>query len=405
MPQPSAVASRRALSGVPASAPSQGSPTGSARTAIQTRRPRRRAARAERATLFRARPERPMTDEQRPTTDPLTPADRTMNPYAPYQSIAEPAAPRTPVEPVSPLTPPGSAVSAPFASDTSRTAVVPPDPSLETPRRARRVRAGGMLGIASVVLLSAMLAAGGTAALVAGPLPSAPSPAPTGAPAVAAAASSAAPAPELTDVVAEVRDSVVTITSEAFSSRGFAQIPSSGVGSGVILTSDGYILTNRHVVSGSQSLTVELADQRQFPATIVRESDDKDLALIKIDATGLSPAVIGDAGKLQVRQTVIAIGSPLGTFTETVTKGILSATGRTVTVRDEQTGRPETLTGLLQTDAAINPGNSGGPLLDANGRVVGINTAVSTEAEGLGFAIPISDAASLIAQAAGAPQS
>ena len=88
-----------------------------------------------------------------------------------------------------------------------------------------------------------------------------------------------------------------------------------------------------------------------------------------------------------------------------MTKGILSATGRTITVQDEQTGRPETLTGLLQTDAAINPGNSGGPLLDANGRVIGINTAVSTDAEGLGFAIPISDAASLIAQAAGAPQS
>jgi S1-C subfamily serine protease len=150
---------------------------------------------------------------------------------------------------------------------------------------------------------------------------------------------------------------------------------------------------------------VELNDERQFPATIVRESDDKDLALIKIDATGLKPAVIGDSNNLQVGQTVIAIGSPLGTFTETVTKGILSATGRTITVRDEQTGRPDTLTGLLQTDAAINPGNSGGPLLDANGRVIGINTAVSTDAEGLGFAIPISDAASLIAQASGAPQS
>ena len=102
---------------------------------------------------------------------------------------------------------------------------------------------------------------------------------------------------------------------------------------------------------------------------------------------------------VQVGQTVIAIGSPLGTFTETVTKGILSATGRTITVRDETTGRPETLTGLLQTDAAINPGNSGGPLLDAAGRVIGVNTAVSTNAEGLGFAIPITAAASLIAQA------
>jgi serine protease Do len=205
--------------------------------------------------------------------------------------------------------------------------------------------------------------------------------------------------------VANVRDSVVTITSDGVSSRGFAQIPTTGVGSGVILTADGYILTNKHVVSGSQSLTVELADERQFPATIVKESQDKDLALVKIDATGLKPAVIGDSNALQVGQTVIAIGSPLGTFTETVTKGILSATGRTITVRDEQTGKPDTLTGLLQTDAAINPGNSGGPLLDATGKVIGINTAVSTDAEGLGFAIPISDAASLIAQASGAPQS
>ncbi|MFL5688555.1 MAG: S1C family serine protease [Chloroflexota bacterium] len=348
-----------------------------------------------------------MTDQQEPTTEPVTPHDRTMNPYAPYQSIPEPTAPPPPVATLAPLTPRGSTTLSAFASAEGTAPTVASNPAVGSGRRERSARGGGILAIAAVVLLSAMLAAGGTAALVAGPLRSAPSAAPAGAPAVAAAASSpsAAPVPELTDVVAAVRDSVVTISSEGASSRGFAQIPSSGVGSGVILTADGYILTNKHVVSGSQSLTVELADQRQFPATIVRESDDKDLALIKIDATGLSPAVIGDASTLQVGQTVIAIGSPLGTFTETVTKGILSATGRTITVRDEQTGRPETLTGLLQTDAAINPGNSGGPLLDANGRVVGINTAVSTDAEGLGFAIPISDAASLIAQAVGAPQS
>ena len=197
----------------------------------------------------------------------------------------------------------------------------------------------------------------------------------------------------------------MTITTEGFSSRGFGQIPSSGVGSGVILTADGYILTNRHVVAGSQSLTVELADGRQFQATVIDQSDETDLALIKIDASGLKPAVIGDAATTPVGATVIAIGSPLGTFTETVTKGILSATGRTITVQDEATGRPETLTNLLQTDAAINPGNSGGPLLDAYGRVIGINTAVSTDAEGLGFAIPISEAASLIAQATGQPAS
>jgi S1-C subfamily serine protease len=259
----------------------------------------------------------------------------------------------------------------------------------------------------AAALLSAVLAAGGTAALVAGPLaPASPAPAATstGAPvAVAAAAGSTAPA--LTDVVASVKDSVVTITSEGFSSRGNQSIPSTGVGSGVILSSDGYILTNRHVVAGSQSLTVELNDGEQFPATIVTQSTDQDLALIKISATGLKPAVIGDAAALQVGQTVIAIGSPLGTFTETVTKGILSGTGRTITVQDEVTNRPVTLTNLLQTDAAINPGNSGGPLLDSSGHVIGINTAVSTDAQGLGFAIPITAAASLIAQATGSPAS
>jgi serine protease Do len=253
-----------------------------------------------------------------------------------------------------------------------------------------------------------VLAAGGTAALVTGPLAStaATPTAASGAPGAvtAAAGSTAAPASSADDlpaVVAAVKNSVVTITSQGFSSRGFAEIPSTGVGSGIVLTADGYILTNKHVVAGSQSLTVELADGEQFPATIVKQSDDKDLALIKIEATGLTPAVIGDAASLQVGQTVVAIGSPLGTFTETVTKGILSATGRTITVQDEVTHQPTTLTGLLQTDAAINPGNSGGPLLDAAGRVVGVNTAVSTNAEGLGFAIPISDAASLISQATG----
>jgi serine protease Do len=193
----------------------------------------------------------------------------------------------------------------------------------------------------------------------------------------------------------------VTITSEGSSGLGFGQIPSTGVGSGVILSADGYILTNRHVVDGSRSLTVELADGEQFPATIVKESSDKDLALIKVDATGLSPATIGDSASLQVGETTIAIGSPLGTFTETVTKGILSATGRTITVTDDVTGRPVTLTGLLQTDAAINPGNSGGPLLDASGKVIGIDTAVSSGAEGLGFAIPIADAADLISMVPG----
>jgi serine protease Do len=278
------------------------------------------------------------------------------------------------------------------------------------PTAPRPTRSRGLRSVVAAAFLSAVLAAGGTAALVTGPLaPSASTSTSAtgttpGAVTVATGPSSAPTTadPDLPSVVAAVRDSVVTITSEGFSSRGFAQIPSTGVGSGIVLTADGYILTNKHVVAGSQSLTVALADGRQFSAKIVTESNDGDLALIKVEATGLTPAVIGDSGKLQVGETVLAIGSPLGTFTETVTRGILSATGRTITVQDEATGRPQTLSGLLQTDAAINPGNSGGPLLDATGHVIGINTAVSAQAEGLGFAIPISAAASLVAQATGA---
>jgi len=307
-----------------------------------------------------------------------------------------------------PLTPPTAGPDLPpWATPVATTEPVAPATVARTPPD-HSPRRRGTASVVVVAVLSAALAAGGTAAIVTGPLagntaggsPTSSAVAPAAI--VVAAGANGATAPELTAVVAAVRDSVVTITSEGFSSRGFAAIPSTGVGSGVVLTSDGYILTNRHVVNGSQSLTVELADGRQFTATIVKLSDDKDLALIKIEATGLTPAVIGDPSTLQVGQTVIAIGSPLGTFTETVTKGILSATGRTITVTDEATGRPVTLNDLLQTDAAINPGNSGGPLLDANGRVIGINTAVSTNANGLGFAIPISAAAALIAQATGA---
>jgi serine protease Do len=277
-------------------------------------------------------------------------------------------------------------------------------PVIDEPAAGRSRRGAG--SIVAVAVLSAVLAVAGTAALVAGPISPYQTASETATPPVVAAAAvgasaTASPETDLSKVVAAVRDSVVTITSRGFSSRGLAQIPSTGVGSGIILTAKGYILTNHHVVADSQSLTVELADGRQFPAKVVDISKDTDLALIKIDATGLTPAVIGDDTKLQVGETAIAIGSPLGTFTESVTKGILSATGRTITVQDESTGQPTTLTNLLQTDAAINPGNSGGPLLDATGAVMGVNTAVSANAEGLGFAIPISAAASLIAEAVG----
>ena len=273
------------------------------------------------------------------------------------------------------------------------------------PRQRREPRA--MRSIVAVSVLSAVLASGSTVALVAGLGATSGNAAvvsPSATPgAVAAANRQGVTATDLTEMVAAATPSVVTITADGLSPRGFQgdQIPTTGVGSGVILTSDGYILTNKHVVEGSQTLTVKLSDGSEYPATLITESPDTDLALIKADATGLTAATIGDSDAIEVGQTAVAIGSPLGTFTETVTRGIVSALGRTITVQDETTGRPETLTGLIQTDAAINPGNSGGPLLDASGAVIGINTAVSSNAEGLGFAIPISAAAALIAQATG----
>jgi len=206
---------------------------------------------------------------------------------------------------------------------------------------------------------------------------------------------------DITAVVAAARKSVVTITSNGVSSNGPFSVPTTGVGSGLILTANGYILTNRHVVEGSRTLSVTFMDGRELPATIVKISDTTDLALVKVAATGLPAATIGDSNAIQVGQTAIAIGSPLGTFTETVTRGVVSGLDREITVTDESTRRASTLKGLIQTDAAINPGNSGGPLLDAAGQVIGLNTAVATSAEGLGFAIPIAAAKDLIGLATG----
>jgi S1-C subfamily serine protease len=124
-----------------------------------------------------------------------------------------------------------------------------------------------------------------------------------------------------------------------------------------------------------------------------------DLAIVKIDESGLPTVPLGDSDSLRVGELLIAIGSPLGQFTDSVTSGILSATGRTVTVADYQTRQRRQMSNMLQTDAAINPGNSGGPLLDAHGSVIGINSAVDQSAEGIGFAIPI-DAAKAIMERA-----
>ncbi|MFO0868012.1 MAG: DegQ family serine endoprotease [Pirellulales bacterium] len=171
-------------------------------------------------------------------------------------------------------------------------------------------------------------------------------------------------------------------------------IPQEGLGSGLIVSEDGYILTNNHVVAGADEVTVSLADDRQLPAKIVGTDRATDVALLKVDASGLVPVVLGDSDTMEVGDWVLAIGSPLG-FDQTVTAGIISAKERQVGVTN---GGYED---FLQTDAAINPGNSGGPLVNLRGEVIGINTAIASRSggfSGIGFAIPINLARSIMHQ-------
>ncbi len=261
-------------------------------------------------------------------------------------------------------------------------------------------RAGAIGLILAASLISATLAASGTyfALSTSGaldrPIVVAPSP-------VADPTGVRAPVPAPVDqnsaiiaVAAKVSPAVVTIDAVAGANTSDPlSLPSEGIGSGIIFDANGWILTNRHVVSGSDQLTVKLKDGRELKGTVYGIDTLTDLAIVKVDATGLPTAAIGDSSSLKVGQLAIAIGSPLGTYTNTVTSGIISAMGRSIQVSGGQ------INNLIQTDTAINPGNSGGPLLDANGTVIGINTAIAANAPGIGFAIPVNIARPIMQQA------
>lgn len=200
-------------------------------------------------------------------------------------------------------------------------------------------------------------------------------------------ASSTSKANSTSEIVKKTADSVVEISTESVVTGSFAQqYVQQGAGSGVIISQDGYILTNNHVINGANSVKVRLRDGTEYDATIIGSDSDNDIALLKVNATGLSPATFGDSNSLAVGDYVVAIGNPLGELGGTVTDGIISALARKVTIEDTQMT-------LLQTNAQVNPGNSGGGLFNVNGELVGIVNAKqsATEVEGIAFAIPINN--------------
>ena len=194
------------------------------------------------------------------------------------------------------------------------------------------------------------------------------------------------------EVVSKVADSVVEIATESVTTSSYlGKYVTSGAGSGVIVTANGYIVTNYHVIEDAKKITVTTTDGTQYEATVVGSDSDTDLAILKIEVTGLTSAVLGNSSNLLTGQSVIVIGNPLGSLGGSVTTGIISALSREITISGN------TMT-LLQTNAAVNPGNSGGGLFDLNGNLVGIVNAKSSgeDVEGIGFAIPIDTAKTVI---------
>ena len=247
--------------------------------------------------------------------------------------------------------------------------------------RLLRPMAAAVLAIA---IAGGALAGAGTALLSSGGARNAASSAATTA-AITSTASTVNGEQAVTAVVAKAIDSVVTIRTD------------SGSGSGFIVSQDGRVVTSLHVIAGAGSLTVVLRDGSVLAATVVSTDQQHDIAVLDVTATGL-PALTLASGAAQIGQTVIALGTALGEFPNTVTVGIVSGLDRSIDVGVGGSARK--LSGVLQTDAALNPGMSGGPLLNLAGQVVGVDTAVAGGANGIAFAEPIASAATLLRQSA-----
>jgi putative serine protease PepD len=277
---------------------------------------------------------------------------------------ADPAdpAPSEPVAPVVPFAPPG-----PLGGRTSPLVAEPPAKRPPSTRKAALVGAlaGGV--VAAIVATSITVAMDDDPSLQRG--------------AVATPVTTSEGALDIGNIIAKVQPSVVAIETSQTTSRGvFA-----GAGSGIVLSADGLVLTNAHVVGNLSEITVVLSDGSKHPATLVGASPDDDVAVVQVQGvTDLTPAELGSSDDLQVGEEVIAIGNALNLGGEpSVTRGIVSALDRNLSAQGVD------LEGLIQTDAAINPGNSGGPLVNAAGQVVGMNTAIVADAQNLGFSIAI----------------
>lgn len=194
---------------------------------------------------------------------------------------------------------------------------------------------------------------------------------------------------DIANIVEKVSPSVVSIVTRATGTSPFGAREQEGAGTGIIVSKDGYILTNKHVITGANRLDVVLSDGTKYENVKVLGTDPlNDIAFMKIDNVSSLPAAeLGDSSSIRVGQRVVAIGNSLGQYQNTVTSGIISGIGRPISAQSGDT--VENLSDLIQTDAAINPGNSGGPLLNLNGQVIGINTAIVEEAQGIGFSIPV----------------